>query len=358
MSTPHQGRPIVYAEFADYDRATGGYVYNARMLAELAGLGWSTRRLTLPEGFPQPSSAALTQIAAELSAIPDGAIVMIDQVCLARIAALLRRDHALRSGIVEIFHHPTVHDIAPGIPARDQADRLEREALAVADMVIASSRTTARTLTADYAVPASSIVTAPPGFERPAQWPVRNRQRPLRLLSVGAIVPRKGYLRLVEALAGLGQADWRLHIVGNPDRDPDYAAATSALAERLGLGDRVRLLGKLSEEAIEREWAAADLYVSASEHEGFGMAIGEAVMRALPIVTTSAGAVGEWLSPSCASILDGGGSEDLRDAIAALIGEPTRLDAMSRAASEAAAQLPTWSGSARIVSSALAAAFG
>lgn len=395
-------RPIVHAQFADYDRATGGFVYNARMCAELAALGWSVTALPLPDGFPAPTAAALERIAVQFESLPDGALVLIDQVCLGPLADLAR-PHLHRLRWVEIFHHPTVHDLAPGSPERARVDRIERAGLAVADLVLVTSPTTARAVIAGFGVPATRVVTAPPGFERFPAAPARGPAPPFRLLSVGALVPRKGYLALVEALAhwtraramhsqsasptfptplrgrcpagAEGGADasaaptaraivapaissptpaWRLHIVGNPDRDPDHVAAITAEIERSGLGDRIHLLGQLSEAALAAEWAAADLYVSASEHEGFGMAIGEAVMRGLPVVTTAAGAVGDWLGPDCATIVPAADARTFGAAIAALLEAPDRLNFMRTAAIAAAAQLPTWPASALIVSDALA----
>ncbi len=348
-------RPIVYAEFADYDRATGGYVYNARLCAELAGLGWSVRRLELPSGFPELSSDAMSEIARLLEACPDRSIVMIDQVCLGPIAELALQVQTKRLRWVEIFHHPTVHDVPQGCRVRARVDQRERAALAVPDLVVTSSASTARTLRADFRVPERMIVTAPPGFDRVQPNATRVGAAPKRLLSVGAIVPRKGYVALIDALAGMGTPDWSLHIVGNPDRDPGHAAAVAATITAGGLGDRIRLRGKLSDADLAREWAAADLYVSASEHEGFGMAIAEAVMRGLPVVTTSAGAVGDWLSRDCATVLPNGDVAALRDAIAAVIKQPDRLKAMAHAALVVATQLPTWPHSARIVSDGLAA---
>lgn len=352
---PPNRRTIVYAEFADYDRATGGYVYNARLCTELAKLGWSVSRLELPPGFPELSEGAMAGTARLLAAIADRTIVMIDQVCLGPVADLALHAQGRRLRWVEFFHHPTVHDLPQGSLARTRADAIERAALAVPELVIASSESTARTLLADYRVPQRMLVTAPPGFERVQPDPARAGTGPKRLLSVGAVVPRKGYLALIEALAGIPTSDWSLHIVGNPDRDPAHAAAVRAKIGALGLGDRIQLAGKLSDADLAREWAAADLYVSASEHEGFGMAIGEAVMRGLPVVTTSAGAVGDWLRRDCAMVLPNGDVGALRDAIAAVLEQPERLRAMAQAALVAAATLPTWPDSARIVSEALAA---
>ena len=62
-------------------------------------------------------------------------------------------------------------------------------------------------------------------------------------------------------------------------------------AERLG--DRVTLAGKVVPATLDRFYESADLFVSASLFEGYGMVIAEAMARGLPIVTTTGGAAAD-----------------------------------------------------------------
>ncbi|MFT2588641.1 glycosyltransferase, partial [Escherichia coli] len=64
----------------------------------------------------------------------------------------------------------------------------------------------------------------------------------VRLLAVGALVPRKGHERLIEALAGATDLDWRLTIAGEgARRDPAHEAGLRIRIDAAGLGDRIRL---------------------------------------------------------------------------------------------------------------------
>ncbi len=130
-----------------------------------------------------------------------------------------------------------------------------------------------------------------------------SRGSELALLSVGAVVPRKDHGVLIDALSLLRDEPWRLTIVGNITRAPDHVSALRARIAAAGLQDRVHLAGELDDDALEEVWRGADIYVASSRHEGFGMAIAEAISRGLPVVTTAAGAVSEWLSPSAALIV-------------------------------------------------------
>ena len=66
-------------------------------------------------------------------------------------------------------------------------------------------------------------------------------QRPLPGLlspcSVAAVVPRKGHLDLLDALARLREVDWRLRLVGTLERDRDHTRAVADRIEELGLGE-------------------------------------------------------------------------------------------------------------------------
>ena len=87
----------------------------------------------------------------------------------------------------------------------EQADALrrsERAALAAARDVIVTSAATARLVAADYGVPAERITVARPGSD-PAPLARRQPDGVVRLLSVGAVVPRKGFDVLIAALATL-----------------------------------------------------------------------------------------------------------------------------------------------------------
>jgi teichuronic acid biosynthesis glycosyltransferase TuaC len=100
------------------------------------------------------------------------------------------------------------------------------------------------------------------------------------LLAVGNLVPLKRHLLIVEALAQLEGVN--LAIVGDGSERPRI----QALVRRLGLGDRVRLLGRKPQESLPAIYSAADLLVHPSLREGWpnvlleSMACGTAVVVA------------------------------------------------------------------------------
>ena len=100
------------------------------------------------------------------------------------------------------------------------------------------------------------------------------------LLSVGHLIERKGHALVIEALANL--PCWRLLIVGSgPDR-----ASLEALAVRLGVKDRVCLVGQVPHAALPRYYTAADMLVLASEREGWANVLLESMACGTPVVAS------------------------------------------------------------------------
>jgi glycosyltransferase involved in cell wall biosynthesis len=340
-------RRFVFANSVDYARHTGGWVYNTRVMQELSALGWEVVPLDLPAGFPLPDRAARAQAARLLAALPDDTIVVADQICLSPLYSVAIRE-AERLRLVMIFHHPIAAERGRPIRTRVLLKHKERAALAACRLVVTTSATTARTVAADYDVAPERIVVASPGIEKftPSAPPASDTPS---LLSVGAVIERKGYHDLIEALAGLRDRPWRLAIVGDLDRAPDYATRLRKQIGAARLADRVILRGGIARADLDACWRDAHIYVAASLHEGYGMAVAEAIARGVPTVTTRAGAVGDWLDPDAAMIVPDSSPEALRDALARVIAEPALRTALRAAALDQASRFPSWADVARKV---------
>jgi glycosyltransferase involved in cell wall biosynthesis len=147
------------------------------------------------------------------------------------------------------------------------------------------------------------------GFHRVEVLPVRTdfsefirEQQPDRQgsdwLYVGRIVENKCQHDLVHAFAAYTRSfdnRARLVLIGDTARS-DYVRFVREEAARLGIGDRVSMPGKVSDTELTAAFAAADVFVSLSEHEGFGVPILEAMAAGVPVVAFSAGAVPETMA--------------------------------------------------------------
>ena len=172
-------------------------------------------------------------------------------------------------------------------------------------------------------------------------------------MSVGAVIPRKGFDTLVRALARLADLSWSCLIVGNLERDTPTTDALRTLIARLNLDRQVTLTGELSDEELASAYAQSDVFVLPSRYEGYGMAFAEALVRGLPVVACSGGAVPQTVPADAGLLVPVDDDLALSDALRRLLPNDTLRARMSDAAWQHGRSLPRWTDNARAVASAL-----
>jgi teichuronic acid biosynthesis glycosyltransferase TuaC len=115
------------------------------------------------------------------------------------------------------------------------------------------------------------------------------------LVSVGGLVERKGFHRVIRCLPALRAKfpDLRYLIVGGASPEGDNSKELHALVAKLGLGEAVMFLGPLNPEELKLPLSAADAFVLATRYEGWANVFLEAMACGLPVVTTDVGGNGE-----------------------------------------------------------------
>jgi glycosyltransferase involved in cell wall biosynthesis len=332
-------RRFTFAVPGDLSTPTGGYAYDRRMIAELRAYGWHADVLDLGSDFPQPSPHTRERALAVLAAVEKGQPIVIDGLALGVLpdaAASLRQTHPL----IDLVHHPLA--LESGLTEVEAAalQTSERAALANVRHVIVTSANTARLLTADYDVPPDRLTVALPGVDR-VQNPSRRPNGPVRLLSVGSIVPRKGHDVLIAALSTLADLPWQLTIVGDA-RSPEAAAQLNAGIATARLQQHVQLVGAVSAERLADFYADADVFVLASRFEGYGMAFAEAVAAGLPVIGTTAGAIPEAVPAAAGLLVPPDDVAALAGALITLLKDKKERQRLSQGARAAASNLPTW----------------
>src|SRR5215470_14448651 len=280
---------VVPEGFDNPGQPTGGNIYDRRVCAGLAEVGWEVLVATVAAAWPVPGSVARGDLARIVSAIPDGATVLIDGLIASPAAAQLLQ-HSGRIRMTVLLHMPlataldTHHDAS--------AERSERVVLRAATGVVVTSEWTRQQVLTRYAIPAHRVHVARPGADRAAApaRPVRGR-----LICVGVLGRHKGQDLLVEALAGLAARDWHCLLAGPLDRHPDFVDQLQTRITRLGYGHRVRLTGVLTGAALSHAYTTADLLVAPSRSETYGMTVTEALAHGLPIIATAVGGLPEAL---------------------------------------------------------------
>ena len=128
----------------------------------------------------------------------------------------------------------------------------------------------------------------------------RYRDGQANLLMVGSLVPNKGHVALLEAFAVYHHdyhQDSRLFLVGkNKTSLARYTSHLHEETERMGLQDSVIFTGEVSESELKSYYLISDLFVMASEHEGFCVPLVEAMAMKVPIVAFSSSAIPETVA--------------------------------------------------------------
>lgn len=175
---------------------------------------------------------------------------------------------------------------------------LERWQLAASDFVIAPTALALSQLQRDCALPVRPrhwhvVPHARPDFVLPERAVARAQlawqDGDFYILAVGRLVPLKQFSRLIEAFSAIFSefSRARLVILGHGDE-----ASLKQQAAALGVLSRLEILAV---DDVTPYLAAADLYVSTSSTESFGLANFEALVAGLPCVCTAVGGVPEVL---------------------------------------------------------------
>lgn len=139
------------------------------------------------------------------------------------------------------------------------------------------------------------------------------------LVSVGGLVTRKGFHRVIDLLPDLIPRfpGLRYVVVGGPSPEGDISAALRDQVHRLGLDEHVVFTGPLPPEQLRVPLSAADVFVLATANEGWANVFLEAMACGLPVVTTDVGGNAEVVNdPALGRVVPFGDAQALRAAIA------------------------------------------
>ena len=173
-----------------------------------------------------------------------------------------------------------------------------------------------------------------------ADWLASNKDRGgIDLLFVGRIVPNKAQHDLIKALAAYrrcydGRA--RLHLVGGAS-SPSYLRALRRYVGALDLWDAVDLAGSVSDAERAAYYAAADVFVCLSDHEGFCVPLLEAMHGGIPVVTYGSSAIPETVGEA-GVVLPSKEPALVAAAVHRVVGDPALRDRMVAAGRARAAE--------------------
>jgi glycosyltransferase involved in cell wall biosynthesis len=202
---------------------------------------------------------------------------------------------------------------------------------------------------ASLGVPRSRVVVIPSGVDSARFTPhgaaVPRDPGRARVLTVGRLVPRKGFQDIIRALRWA--PDTECVIVGGPPgrsatEDP-FGRRLMALADRAGVADRVRLIGAVPPEEMPAWYRSADLLVTTPWYEPFGLTPLEAMACGVPVLASSVGGLRDTVVDGVTGeLVPPRDPERLGRAIRRLLSEPARRFEFATAALDRARSRYSW----------------
>jgi len=248
------------------------------------------------------------------------------------------------------FCHSAYYEVAPERSSRllrELSTALERWSYgpARARVLAAPSQWTKRQLERHFRD--TEVVVIPNGVDTDRFSPDSDARRKVRTaegisdrevvaLYVGRLWHGKGLDIAIEAMAALTSSGAKLRLWALGGGDPGEFVR---LAERLGVRDTVRFFGRRDD--AERFYQAADIFVSPSVTETFGLASYEAAASGLPLVATSVGGIEELLGDGKAGFVLERTPTAFAEAMSRLAADPGLRQRMGAAARERALRF-TW----------------
>jgi glycosyltransferase involved in cell wall biosynthesis len=282
------------------DQLSGGYLYDRLIVDYLRRSGTEVTVLSLPTGrYAARLARGAPADLAERVAASSAEILVEDELSHPALLRANRRLRQARPGLVRVglVHH--LRSSEPrGLPANVFYRWIERRYLGALDAFIFNSRTT-RDAVHRLGLPAAASIVAVPGADRLASSidadAVRARAQAaggLRILFLGNLIPRKGLLTLIEAVALLPRGSVDLLVAGSPAVDRSYTSRVRRRVNRLRLGQDVRLVGALDGEALRQAMLWSQVLAVPST---YGMAYLEGMGYGLPSIAGAEGGASEFV---------------------------------------------------------------
>lgn len=172
-------------------------------------------------------------------------------------------------------------------------------------------------------------------FPAPPERPLRSVDAPLRLMSVGRLVEKKGYDNLLDALALLPDTlQWHFTHIGGGALDE----VMRARADALDLGAKITWRGACDQPEVIGAMRDADIFVLPSriaqdgDRDGLPNVLMEAASQKLAILSTPVSAIPEFIVSGTHGVLSSDAPEALAAAITDMAGAPRHTAAMADAA--------------------------
>ena len=280
-------------------------------------------------GFPEPFTFGLRAYQFLRSRLHSYDIVHDNQSLSYGIWALNKRLPTIAT-----IHHPITVDRKIAINAEPSAWKkmkqwrwysfigMQKRVSRSLSRIITVSKSAQKDISRDFQISKRNFSIVPNGINTNLFYPIADieREKGRVIVTNSADTPLKGLLYFLRAVADLAKShDIKVTIVGAPKKDGNIVK----LIRTLGIGSLVHFTGRISDQDFVQYYAKASVAVVPSVYEGFGLPVGEAMACAVPVISTTGGALPEVVGDA-GILVRPADSEALAQAIGNLLNNPER----------------------------------
>ena len=329
----------------DINLPTGGYRYDREIISAWQLSGINVELISIQGDYPFPNPEELKLALETVRKLPHANVAVVDGL-LGGSAPEFIQKLSEKMPVAALIHHPLCLENGLNEKTANSLEDSEKQGLKFTSRIITTSPTTRKTVAELFKLHENQIHTVLPGVERGTQS-TGSQSACLNLLCVGSVIERKGHKHLLLALEMIKHLDWQLDCIGSTAFDETLFSELQALCKQNELDAKVRFHGDVSEDVLNSFYKRADLFVLPSLFEGYGMAYAEAIVRGIPVIGTTAGAIPETVPSTCGVLVEPSNVNALAKALESLICDDVLRTQYRNGTLAAEPDFPTWQSSAK-----------
>lgn len=335
---------VLFVIPGDINLPTGGYRYDKEIINAWKASHIDVKLVSIDGNYPFPTEQDKSIALDTIERFPEADIAVVDGLLGGAVPEFI---HALSTimPVTALIHHPLCLENGLDDNIAETLKISEQQGLECVSQVITSSPSISNTVAELFGFERTKIHTVLPGVKR-TQTSKGSTSHIIHLLCVGSIIERKGHKNLLQALSMLKNLNWRLDCYGNTEFDKGLFGQLQDIITKHALSDKVKFHGAVSDETLEVAYNKSDIFVLPSLFEGYGMVYAEAIVRGLPVIATTAGAIPDTVPKTCGILVEPENIEQLSQALKSLINDKELRDNYRQGAICAEPSFPTWQSSA------------
>jgi glycosyltransferase involved in cell wall biosynthesis len=335
---------ILFVIPGDINLPTGGYRYDKEIINAWKASGIDVELISLEGNYPFPSEQDKANALKAIEKFPDAKVAVVDGLLGGASPEFMQALSKIMP-VTALIHHPLCLENGLDENTAQNLKVSEQKGLEFVSQIITTSPATTKTVSQLFGVESTKTHTVLPGVKR-TQVSKGSQSETVHLLCVGSVIERKGHKFLLHSLSRLKDLNWRLDCYGSTEFDTKLFDELQSFVKAENMSEKVAFHGAVSDEMIEAAYTTSDVFVLPSLFEGYGMVYAEAIVRGLPIIASTAGAIPDTVPQTCGILVEPENTNMLTQALEQMISNEHLRNNYRQGAMTAAEDFPTWQGSA------------